>query len=389
MKNFGYAAREVPMNGIRSMFVKASKYNDVVNLCLGEPGFTTPDSIIQKAVNVLTEDKETQYTANAGIDELRQTVSRHMMKSYGTKYDWDGQVIITTGAVQALMLSCLTMLDPGDEVIIPDPSWPDYMGHIALAHATPVFAPLLEENDFKMTAAIVEPLITEKTKLIIFNSPSNPTGGVLEEKEIDEIAAMIERHKIMVVTDEPYDRIIFDDFKHVSLADNKYAKIHDYIIYINSFSKSYAMTGWRVGYACSTKSVIAAMTKILEPCTSCINAPFQRAAAFALEHADAEVEEMRVVYEETSKYTVAELNKIKGFHCIQPKGTFYIFANIQEQGKTSQEVCDEIFDECHILTSPGSAFGPSGEGFVRFSIANGMDDVTEAITRLKKHYGTR
>ncbi len=386
---FGYAAREVPMNGIRSMFVKASKYDDIVSLCLGEPGFTTPDSILQKAADELVQNKETKYTPNAGIDELREAVAKHVLKFTGTNYVWEDQVLITTGAVQALMLACQAILDPGDEVIIPDPCWPDYIGHVALAHATAVSAPLLEKNDFKMTAAVVEPLITEKTKLIMFNSPSNPTGSVLSEQDVDEIADMIRRHKIMVVTDEPYDRILFDDYKHVSLANKKYADIHDYIIYINSFSKSYAMTGWRLGYACSTKAVIDEMTKILEPCTSCINAPFQRAAAFALEHADDEVVRMSKEYERISKYAVTELNKIKGFKCIQPKGTFYLFANIQEQGKTSQEVCDEILDECHVLTSPGSAFGPNGEGFVRFSIASGMEDVIEALRRMKEHYGAR
>ncbi|MGY0353569.1 pyridoxal phosphate-dependent aminotransferase [Enterococcus avium] len=380
------AAQSALPSGIRKMFEKANQYEDTINLSIGEPGFTTPKPIIEVAVSNLRAGK-TKYTSNAGIVELRNALAKKMYEENGIKCDPDKNIIVTAGATQALMLALTTLVNPGDEVIIPDPAWPDYLGQVQMVNATPVYAPLKEDNEFKMTADVIEPLITDKTKLIMLNSPSNPTGAVLDENELREIAEMIKKHKVFIISDEPYEKLLYDDNKHFSLASLD--GIEDYVLTINSFSKTFAMTGWRVGYAVGNETIISNMIKLHENMIASINEAFQLAAVSALEVAEEDVAMMRDYYDKNRKLVVEGLNKINGFSCIMPRGAFYAFPNITGFNMSSEEVANMILDKTGVITAPGSAFGAAGEGFLRISYANDTESIIEALKRLENEFGLK
>lgn len=380
------ASKNAIPSGIRKMFEKADHYDNTINMSLGEPGFVTPQSIIESGVSHLRAGK-TKYVSNAGIKSFRDAISKKLLNENAIETDPDKNIIVTAGATQALMLTMTTIVDPGDEVILPDPAWPDYLGQIQMVNGVPVNAKLNEENEFKMTADVIEPLISEDTKLIILNSPSNPTGAILNEEELKEIADLVKKHDIFIVSDEPYEKMIYDGKKHFSIGSLE--EVKHQVITINSFSKSYAMTGWRVGYAAANEMIISNMIKLHENMIACINEAFQEAAITALEEADEEVENMRLYYKNNRQIIVDGLNNTKGFSCLTPPGAFYVFPNIKDFNRSSEEVADLILEETGVITAPGNAFGNGGEGYLRISYANDTESVIEAVERLQETFGTK
>jgi len=380
------ASKNAIPSGIRKMFEKANHYEDTINMSLGEPGFITPQNIIESAVSHLRAGK-TKYASNAGIKSFRNALSKKLLNENDIETDPDKNIIVTAGATQALMLAMTTLVDPGDEVILPDPAWPDYLGQIQMVNGVPVHAKLDEENEFKMTADVIEPLISRDTKLIILNSPSNPTGSILSEEELKDIADLVKQYDIFIISDEPYEKIIYDEKEHFSIGSLE--EIKHQVITINSFSKSYAMTGWRVGYAAANETITSNMIKLHENMIASINEAFQEAAITALEEADEEIESMRKYYENNRKIIVEGLNNTKGFSCLTPLGAFYAFPNIKDFNMSSEEVADLILDKTGVITAPGNAFGYGGEGYLRISYANDTDSVKAAISRLQEAFGTK
>ncbi len=380
------AAQNALPSGVRRMFELAKKYDDSINLTLGEPGFITPKHIIDAGIKGLLEGK-TKYTPNSGIKELRDAIAYKLYKENGIKCDPDKNIIVTAGATQALMLAIVTLVNPGDEVIIQGPNWPDYKGQIDMVNAKTVYAKVDEKNDFKMTADLIEPLITDKTKLIIINSPSNPTGGVLEWEDLLKIAELIKKHKIFIISDEPYERLVYDGFTQKSLA--AIPGIEDYVLTINSFSKTFAMTGFRVGYICANERITENLIKLQENMVASVPEPMQLAAVEAIYNGEKDVCEMLKHYDRNRHLIVEGLNKIKGFSCLYPKGAFYVFPNITGFGMKSRETAEYILRKTHVVTSPGDAFGPDGEGYIRICYASKYEDIKEALVRMEKAFGKK
>ena len=381
------AAIHAMPSGVRRMFELAKNYDDSINLTLGEPGFITPAHMIEAAVASLREGK-TKYTPNAGIKHLRDAIAYKLWKENGIKCDPDKNLIVTAGATQALMLAMVTLVDPGDEVILQGPNWPDYRGQIDMVNAKAVYARVSEENGFKMTADLIEPLITEKTKLIIINSPSNPTGGVLDEEDLLAIAKLVKKYGIYVISDEPYEKLVYDGFVQKSLAALD-ESISDYVLTINSLSKTYAMTGFRVGYICGPEHVVTNLIKLHENMIASVPEPMQMAAAEALYHGEKDVEEMVTYYDRNRRLIVDGLNRINGFSCHNPKGAFYVFPNITGFGKSSVEAAEYILERTHVVTAPGSAFGDGGEGYIRICYASKYEQIQEALARMERAFGLK
>lgn len=384
---FSRAALTAEASGVRRMFELARKYEDSINLTLGEPGFATPDYVIDAAVASLKAGK-TKYTPNAGIKSLRDAIAVKLKKENGIVCDPDKNIVVTAGATQGLMLVISTLVDEGDEVIIQGPNWPDYKGQLDTVGAKTVYARVSEENGFKMTADVIEPLITDKTKLIIINSPSNPTGGVLDEQDLKEIAALVKKYGIFVISDEPYEKLVYDGFVQKSLAAVDEG-LEDYVITINSLSKTYAMTGFRVGYICANERITAELIKMQEFMIASVPEPMQEAAVKALYDAEKDVIAMVEYYDRNRKLIVNGLNAINGFSCHMPKGAFYVFPNITGFGMSSVEAAEYILEKTHVVTAPGSAFGDGGEGYLRICYASKYEQLAEALARLEKAFGRK
>ena len=380
------AAITAKASGVRRMFELAKKYPDAINLTLGEPGFITPKHIIEAAKASLS-DGRTKYTPNAGIKPLRDAIAYKLEKENGIKCDPDKNLIVTAGATQALMLAMVTLVNPGDEVILQGPNWPDYMGQIDMVNAKAVYARVDEKNGFKMTADIIEPLITEKTKLIIINSPSNPTGGVLDGKDLEGIAALIKKHKIFCISDEPYEKLVYGGFVQKSLA--AIPGLEDYVLTVNSLSKTHAMTGFRVGYICASERIVENLVKLHENMVASVPEPMQMAAVEAIYNGESDVKEMVAYYDRNRRLIVDGLNEIRGFRCHEPKGAFYVFPSITGFGMSSDEAADYILEKTHVVTAPGSAFGPHGEGYIRICYASKYEDISEALRRMREAFGTK
>ena len=380
------AAQNALPSGVRKMFELAKKYPDTINLTLGEPGFTAPEHIIRAGMQAL-EDKKTKYTPNAGIKELRDAIAYKLEKENGIQCDPDKNLIVTAGATQALMLAMITLVDPGDEVIIQGPNWPDYKGQIDMVNAKTVYARVSAENGFKMTADVIEPLITEKTKLIIINSPSNPTGGVLEYEDLLKIAELVKKYKIFVISDEPYEKLVYDGFVQKSLAS--IPGIEDYVLTVNSFSKTFAMTGFRVGYICANETIVENLIKLHENMIASVPEPMQLAAVEAIYRGEEDVRRMVEYYDRNRHRIVDGLNRIRGFSCLCPKGAFYVFPSIKDFHMTSREAAEYILEKTHVVTAPGDAFGPDGEGYIRICYASKYEDIEEALRRMEAAFGTK
>ena len=374
-------AQIYPASGIRRMFDLAANYEDVVSLCLGEPNFVTPTHIKNAAKEALDQGL-THYTPNAGLTELREAVAAKYLREYGLQYSVDN-VMITAGAMEALYLSMLTTLDPGEEIIVPDPCFPAYLGQIALLGIKAVRVPLLECNRFKVRAEDVEKAITPKTKAILLNSPNNPVGSILGKEDLEALAEVALRHNLLVFSDDVYEKIVYDDQPYHCIA--QMPGMQERTIVINSFSKTYAMTGWRVGYLLASEELVGRMPRMQEGIVACLPAFVQKAAAAALEGSDEPILEMVESYTKKRSILIDGLLEIPGLTCQKPEGTFYAFPNIKAYGKSSLEFAEELLEQAGVVTVPGSAFGELGEGYLRLSFAGSDDSLREATRRIGAH----
>ena len=380
MKYLSELAKNYPASGIRKMFSLAAEYDDLINLTVGEPNFDTPQNIIEAAKTALDEGY-THYTPNAGIKELREAIANEY-KKYSDEYTYEN-VMIAVGGMEAILLSLLATINPGDEVIIPNPGYANYEGQILMVGAKPVFVPLKEENGFKIKAEDIERAITPKTRAILLNSPSNPLGSVLEKKDIIEIGEVVKKHDLIVYSDEVYDRILYDDVDYSSMA--QIPEIRDNVLVINSLSKTYAMTGWRIGYVVGSKEIISNMPKLQEGIVSCAPTFIQVAAVEAIENSRNAAEEMLEHYKRRRNILIDGLNSIPGISCIKSSGSFYAFANISALGKTSMGFAEELLKEAKVLVVPGCAFGSMGEGYIRLIFAASDKELQEAIKRIDQY----
>ena len=378
-------ADSMPVSGIRKMFALAAEYDNVINLCIGEPDFETPQHIIDAGSYALNHGY-TKYVANSGLPILRKAIAEKMVAENDIQCR-ENNVMVTNGAGQALMSAIQCSLNPGESVIIADPYYPNYLGYFAFAGVEVIPVPTKEQEHFHLTANAIRKAMKPSTKAILINSPSNPTGAVLSLNELKAIAELAKEKNLIVISDEPYESIVYDGRKNYSIAS--LPDMFERTITINSFSKTFAMTGWRVGYAVAEESFIKAMTVMQESLTSSVNAASQYAAYVALKSERDDVENMRKTYEERAELLSKGLNKIKGFSFTKPEGAFYAFVNIKDTGLTSAEVSQKLIEECQVITTPGSAFGDAGEGYIRISFASSLEILIEALKRIQSVFGTK
>jgi len=371
---------EIKPSGIRKYFDIVSEMNDpdVISLGVGEPDFETPWHIRDEGIYSL-EKGRTFYTANAGLLELREEINRYLNRRFSLNYDPKDGILVTVGGSEAIDIALRAMVDPGDEVIIPQPSYVSYEPCAILAGAKPVIIELKNENQFRLTAAELEAAVTDKTKVLILPFPNNPTGAIMERKDLEEIAEVIEKHDLFVLSDEIYSELCYTE-KHVSIAN--IPGMWERTVLINGFSKSYAMTGWRLGYACGPKQIIEQMYKIHQFCIMCAPTTSQYAAIDALKNGDADVQMMRESYNQRRRYLVNAFREM-GLECFEPFGAFYIFPCVKQFGMTSDEFASRLLHEEKLAVVPGNAFGDSGEGFLRISYAYSLEKLKIAIGRLR------
>ena len=370
-------------SGIRKFFDIASTMKDAISLGVGEPDFDTPWSIREEGITSL-EKGRTYYTSNSGLMELREEICKYLNRKYQLEYDAADETIITVGGSEAIDLAFRAMLDPGDEVIIPQPSYVSYHPCAVLADAVPVVINLKEENDFRLTAEELRAAITPKTKLLVLPFPNNPTGAVLTMKELKAIAEVVIEKDIFVLSDEIYSELTYGS-KHSSIAQIE--GMRDRTILINGFSKAFAMTGWRLGYACGPEIILKQMLKIHQFAIMCAPTTSQYAAIEALKNCDADVEHMVNEYDMRRKFMLNRLRGM-GLKCFEPFGAFYIFPNIAKFGMSSEDFAMKFLNEYKVAVVPGTAFGTSGEGFLRMSYASSMENLRIAMERLEKFIKT-
>ena len=371
-------------SGIRRYFDIVSEMNDpdVISLGVGEPDFETPWHIRDEGIYSL-EKGRTFYTANAGLLELREEINKYLNRRFGLSYDPKDGILVTVGGSEAIDIALRAMVDPGDEVIIPQPSYVSYEPCAVLAGAKPVIIELKNENQFRLTAAELEAAITDRTKGLILPFPNNPTGAVMERRDLEEIAKVIEKHDIFVLSDEIYSELCYTE-NHVSIAN--IPGMWERTVLINGFSKSYAMTGWRLGYACGPQEIIEQMYKIHQFCIMCAPTTSQYAAIDALRNGDADVQMMRESYNQRRRYLVNAFKEM-GLECFEPFGAFYMFPCVKQFGMTSDELSTKLLHEEKLAVVPGNAFGDSGEGFLRISYAYSLENLKKAIARLERFVG--
>ena len=371
--------KEIKPSGIRKFFDIVSEMKDAISLGVGEPDFDTPWHIREEGIYSL-EKGRTFYTSNSGLKELKMEVCNYLKRKLDVDYDYNSEVMITVGGSEAIDIAMRAMLDPGDEVLIPQPSYVSYVPCVELTHAVPVIIELKEENEFRLTKEEVLEKITDKTKILVLPFPNNPTGSIMERKDLEDIAQVCIEKDIFVMSDEIYSELTYNG-KHVSIASID--GMQERTLLINGFSKAYAMTGWRLGYACGPEPIIKQMTKIHQFAIMCAPTTSQYAAIEALKNGDKDVEEMRQAYNQRRRYLIKRFKDI-GLECFEPFGAFYVFPCIKEFGMTSEEFATKFLMEEKVAAVPGTAFGQSGEGFLRISYAYSMENLKEAIDRLEQ-----
>lgn len=371
--------KTIEPSGIRKFFDIVSEMEDAISLGVGEPDFDTPWHIRDEGIYSL-EKGRTFYTSNAGLKELKIEISKYLDRKYGMKYNYNNEIMVTVGGSEGIDMALRAMLDPGDEVIIPQPSYVSYEPCTVLAGGKPVIVELKEENEFRLTAEELEEAITPKSKILIMPFPNNPTGAVMELNDIEAIAKVVKEHDLYVITDEIYSELTYLE-KHVSIASLPGMK--ERCVLINGFSKAYAMTGWRLGYACAPKEILSQMLKIHQFAIMCAPTTSQYAAVEAMKNGDADVVRMRDQYNERRRYLLHRLKNM-GLKCFESFGAFYIFPSIKEFGMTSDEFATELLNSKKVAVVPGTAFGKSGEGFVRISYAYSIDDLKTALGRIEE-----
>ena len=366
-------------SGIRKFFDVVNTMPGAISLGVGEPDFDTPLHIREVGINSLIEGK-TFYTSNSGLLELRQAIAEKFEKDTSLSYDPKTEIEITVGGSEAIDDAFRALVNPGDEVICPEPCYVSYTACISLAGGVPVTVPLKQENNFVPTPEMLEKACTEKSKVLILSYPNNPTGAVMRKADLEKLVPVIEKHDLVVISDEIYSALTYGDEKHTCLA--ALPGMRDRTITISGFSKAYAMTGWRLGYAIGNAAFIKQMTKIHQFCIMCAPTMSQYAAIEAVKNGDADIEMMRQSYDERRKYLYKTLNDM-GLKCFEPMGAFYIFPDISGLGMTSDEFCNRLLEEEKLAVVPGTAFGDCGEGNVRISYAYSMDELKVAMGRLE------
>lgn len=366
-------------SGIRKFFDLLASIEGVISLGVGEPDYSTPWHIREAAIKSL-EKGYTMYTSNLGMPELRQELSRYLKDQYGLNYDANGEVIITVGVSEALDLAARAVLNPGDEVIMADPCYVSYPPCVILAGAVPVMVPTYQKNNFELNAIDIEKHITTKTKAILLGYPANPTGAVMSREMLLNIADVADRYKLIVISDEIYSRLVYG-VEHTCFASLH--KMRERTILLGGFSKSYAMTGWRVGYACTNRDIIAAMTKIHQYTIMSAPTMGQVAALEALKTGEESVQSMLADYNHRRMVIVKGLNEI-GLPCFEPKGAFYAFPSIKVTGMSSEEFAEKLLVEERVAAVPGSAFGAHGEGYIRCCYATSLSEIEEALLRMRR-----
>lgn len=371
--------QEIKPSGIRKFFDIVNTMDDAISLGVGEPDFDTPWRVRDEAIYSL-EQGRTFYTSNAGLMELKVAVSEYLDRKYGLHYDPKTEMMMTVGGSEAIDIGLRAMLDPGDEVIIPEPSYVSYVPCTVLAGGVPVIINLKESDEFRLTAQELEDAITEKTKVLILPYPNNPTGAIMEREDLEAIAEVIRRHDIYVMTDEIYSELTYQ-MDHVSIASLPGMK--ERTVYINGFSKAFAMTGWRLGYACAPEVILKQMLKIHQFAIMCAPTTSQYAGVEAVRHCDREVEDMKMQYNERRVYVLRRLRGM-GLSCFEPYGAFYAFPSIKSTGMTSDEFATTLLKTEKVAVVPGTAFGDCGEGFIRISYAYSMENLKVALDRIEK-----
>jgi len=373
--------RSIRYSGIRRLFDLAQNTSGVVSLGIGEPDYDTPRHVVEAAMEAL-EQGYTHYTPNAGFHDLRVAIAEKVRKENRIDVDPETGVIVTVGGAGAISLATTVLLDPGDEVLIPDPGFVTYEPCVRMAGAEPIPVPVREEFSFRMLPNEIEERVTDKTKCIILNSPQNPTGGVLLKKDLEEIAEIAIENNLAVLSDEVYEKLLYDEAEHFSIGS--LPEMADRTVTVNSFSKTYAMTGWRVGYAVASPRIIEEMVKIQQNTVANAPAMAQRAALAALDGPQDFVHKMVKEYDRRRRHIVARLEDVKGFSCQAPRGAFYIFANISETGLSSMEIAEALLKIGKVATVPGVAFGEHGEGYLRLCYATALDKIDRAIEGMKR-----
>ncbi|MCM1283192.1 MAG: aminotransferase class I/II-fold pyridoxal phosphate-dependent enzyme [Roseburia sp.] len=369
-------------SGIRKFFDIVSEMKDAISLGVGEPDFDTPWHIREEGTYSLVKGR-TFYTSNAGLKELKVEIARFQKRRYGLDYDYNKELFVTVGGSEAIDVAMRTMLDPGDEVLIPQPSYVSYVPCCVLANGTPVIIELKAENDFRLTPEELEAAVTPRTKLLVLPFPNNPTGAIMEKKDLEGIAALVEKYDLFVLSDEIYSELTYLD-KHVSIASLPGMK--ERTVVINGFSKSHAMTGWRLGYACGPERIIEQMLKIHQFAIMCAPTTSQYAAVEAMRNGDGDVAVMREEYNGRRRYVLRRFQEM-GLSCFEPFGAFYAFPCIREFGMTSDAFATGLLQEEKVAVVPGTAFGACGEGFIRISYAYSLEDLKEALGRVERFIG--
>lgn len=371
--------KDIPPSGIRKYFDMINEMKDVISLGVGEPDFTTPWNVSESGIYSL-ERGHTHYSSNAGLIKLREEISYYLQRKYNLIYDPIDQILVTVGGSEGIDIALRALVGPGDEVIIPEPSFVAYQGCTRITGATPVTINLRAEDQFKLTPELLEKALTSKTKVVIIPYPNNPTGAIMDRDELARIVNILKDKDLIVISDEIYAELTYQGH-HVSIAS--FPEMKDKTIVINGFSKAFAMTGWRLGYACGHPDLIGAMTKIHQYAIMCAPTTAQYAAMEALKNGDSSVAEMVKEYNQRRRVLVDGFRKL-GLACFEPLGAFYIFPCIKKTGLTSEAFCEKLLMEQKVLVVPGNAFGECGEGFVRACYASSMEQLVEALKRIER-----
>ena len=370
--------KQIKPSGIRKFFDIVSEMPDAISLGVGEPDFDTPWHIREEGIRSLKAGK-TFYTSNAGLMPLRQEISRYIEDRMQLTYDPASDIMVTVGGSEAIDIAFRTVLEPGDEVIIPEPAFVSYVPCVQLAGGVPVTIPLKAENAFRLKPRELEAAITPKTKVLLLSYPNNPTGAIMEKEDLEALLGIIEKHDLLVISDEIYSELTYNS-RHVSIAS--LPGMRKRCVVINGFSKSYAMTGWRLGYALAPKEIMEQMVKLHQFAIMSSPTTSQYAAVSALKNGNSDVMEMRLAYDQRRRFLLHEMERLQ-IPCFEPRGAFYIFPDISEFGMSSEEFATELLREEKVAVVPGSAFGDCGEGFIRISYAYSIEELKAALARIE------
>ena len=373
--------KKIKLSEIRKFFAAARLFPGAINLGIGEPDFTPPKHIIEASEKAMREGK-THYAPTTGIPELLEALARKTRRDYNLSYNSESEILVTVGAVEAVFLALMATVNLGDEVLFPDPGFVCYEPVIRIAGGVPVPIPLMEENEFRIDVEVVRSLITDRSRVIILNSPHNPTGSVLTYDDLSSLAKLAVEHDLVVISDEVYEKILYDDACHYCVAT--FPGMRERTVVVNSFSKTYAMTGFRIGFALGPSDIISAMALVHQYTSACVNTPTQYAALAALEGPQDFVYDMVREFDRRRRLVCRRISEIEGLSCVVPKGAFYVFPNIRAFGMSSERFARFLLEEAKVVVVPGSGFGEHGEGYIRISYATSYENLEEAMNRIER-----